>query len=120
MIVFRIQHNIKVKGPYHAGFDICKTLSDKHMGPQWPMICPFAVRKFKKKGFTVFGFCSVRQLKNWFSSDDLLDLYCNGFSIYVYKIDKKHVLKRNRQCCFHLTESKRIKRIDYDLLCRLV
>jgi hypothetical protein len=120
MLVYRIEHNDIGKGPYRSELPICRKLGDKHIGPNWPQVSLSTFMKVKKKGRTFFGFSSLRELMNWFSEDEILELYDNGFCITVYKVHKKFVSKDFKQCCFVITESDRIKKIDFDLFCRLV
>lgn len=107
MIIYRVEHPRSKKGPYNS-----KSISwdwqtgnhnksrNKHPTPDLDFKKKDSQEFFSKKNY-IFGFKSLKQLKNWFNNRELKRLESKGCKIYKIKIDgRSKVLLGKRQLAF--------------------
>ena len=120
MIIYRVAYKGIGKGPYRSGFDISIKLSDKHYGKKWPTPTIYEYDDISFMGKVYFGFESIDQILDWFSDDELIELYDTGFKISVFDVPDKFVKICRKQVMFILTESSLVKVLSFDEFVELI
>lgn len=110
MKIYRIESD-KGIGPYKSSFNFDLDIhnDDNHPGP-----CQEhdnILNNFQK-GVHYFGFESIKQLKEWFSLEELEELYDEYFDLIEYKINKYHVLFGNKQIMFDKSNAISSKKVN--------
>lgn len=124
--VMRIEHNESNLGPYHqvhkfpeTHFDLFKhlvleekktpplhedtPLANKHTNHLVGDLLDCSVQNllsvFKKNNNIdmLFGFSNLKQVKDWFNTDELLALQKFGFNLVVYETNTDNVIKFRKQ-----------------------
>ena len=124
--VMRIEHNESNLGPYHqvhkfpeTHFDLFKhlvleekktpplhedtPLANKHTKHLVDDLLDCSIQNllsvFKKNNNVdmLFGFSNLKQVKDWFNTDELLALQKFGFNLVVYETNTDNVIKFRRQ-----------------------
>ncbi len=105
--------------------------SERRMHPDADGGTPLAEFMFSKyvtkengaRGFDlgdyVFGFANTEHLNIWFSPQELVKLYINGFEIHIYDIPDEKVILGSRQVCFRVQDaisSKKCNIVDLESL----
>jgi hypothetical protein len=89
MTIYRVQ-NSKNEGPYTGG----------HLGDVGGPV-PKQDGILEIPHNYMFGFKSIDQFYDWFSSNEINKLKEWGYKIYLYEVDKEFVLEGKNQICFH-------------------
>ena len=92
MIIYRIEDK-NGEGPYHGDIDSSLWRKEKHCYetgrpiPSKDGVNGFDFYKTFNADKHLFGFSSMKQLKEWFCDEEIEKLYEFGYNIYEFEID---------------------------------
>lgn len=79
--------------------------SERHQYPDADYGTPLANAYFNKQIYSgsplIFGFATIKDIYTWFCPATIGYFEANGYYIYVYNIDEKHVIRGTRQVVFN-------------------
>jgi hypothetical protein len=112
--VFRVENKKTGLGPYQDEHEITFVLSKNHTGPKYPFVEIDDLCKLRVHGDVFFGFDSFDDVFDWFTSEEIANLYQQGFVISVYKVCDMYVVKSYKQVIFNRDLADKIDVIDFD------